>query len=312
MKITFENQEVNLPDFLIVGAAKSGTTSMYYHLEGSRNVLFPKEKESHFFTFYNNPPNFKSPSYLPTIVSDLHQYAGELNKVKSNQKIGDASTSYLYKHEVAIKNIKKIYGEKAKDIKIVIILRNPVERAWSQYWHNRKNFNEDLDFLEAIEEDAVKGRLANNWSFYYNYLDFGFYTKQIESFQKFFPNVKIYLQEDLKNSPKELMNDLSSFIGIPNFKIDTNRIYNPSGVPKNNLFGKLWELNVNAKPLKKAKKVLPKRIRKYFSNKIMERALIKQELDLVTRKKLIEIYSDDIDSLYDLLQRDEIKKWKDV
>ncbi|MBT8291917.1 MAG: sulfotransferase domain-containing protein [Eudoraea sp.] len=312
MKITFENQEVNLPDFLIVGAAKSGTTSMYYHLEGSKNVLFPKEKESHFFTFYNNPPNFQSPSYLPTIVSDLKQYAGELNKVKSNQKIGDASTSYLYKHEVAIKNIKNIYGEKAKDIKIIIILRNPVERAWSQYWHNRKNFNEDLDFLEAIDKETVKKRLENNWSFYYNYLDFGFYTKQIESFQKFFPNVKVYLQEDLKNSPKELMNDLSSFIGIPNFKIDTNRIYNPSGVPKNNLFGKLWEINVNVKSLKKVKKILPKRIRKYFSNKIMERALVKQELGLDARKKLIEIYSDEIDSLYDLLQREEIKNWKNA
>jgi len=312
MKIIFENKEVNLPDFFIVGAAKSGTTSLYYHLEGSRNILFPREKESHFFTFYNNPPNFQSPSYLPTIVSNLQEYAGDLKKVKNSQKIGDASTSYLYKHDIAIKNIKKIYGEKAKDIKIVIILRNPVERAWSQYWHNRKNFNEDLKFLEAIEEETVKRRLANKWSFYYNYLDFGFYTKQIESYQEFFPNVKIYLQEDLKNAPEELINDLSSFIGIPNLKIDTNRKYNPSGVPKNNIFGKLWEINVNAKSLKKAKKVLPQRLRKYFSNKIMERALVKQELDSDTKKKLIEIYSSEIDSLYNLLQRDEIKKWKNV
>ena len=312
MRVNVEGNEVNLPDFLIVGAAKSGTTSLYYHLERSKEIIFPTEKESHFFTFYNNPPNFQSPSYLPTIVTDLKEFTDDLKRAKPGQLIGDASTSYLYKHEIAIDNIRRLYGEKARDIKIVIILRNPVTRAWSQYWHNRKNFNEDLEFLEAIDEEIVKERLSKNWSFYYNYLDFGFYTKQIEAYQNAFSHVRVYLQEDLRKSPEGLIDDLSDYLGIRHFGIEANRVYNPSGVPKKNIFGKLWEINVNAKSLKKVKKILPLRMRKYFSNKIMERALVRQEMDADTRKRLVDVYASEIDSLEQLLQREEIKKWKNV
>src|SRR5690606_33576374 len=112
MRIEYRGELYDLPDFLIVGAAKSGTTFLHYTLGESKNIDFPLVKEPHFFSFFNSPPNFQSPEKLPTTVSDISKYS-QLFK-KGEGLIGDASPSSLYCHETAINNIYELYGEAAR------------------------------------------------------------------------------------------------------------------------------------------------------------------------------------------------------
>ncbi len=309
MKTTFQNKQINLPDFLLVGAAKSGTTSLYNYLNKNEKIFLSKEKEPHFFSFYNTPPNFNSPETLPTTITDIHTYTNLFKSAKQNQILGEASQSYLFLYKKVISNIKKIYGDKHKEIKIIIILRNPIERAWSQYWHFKKNFNEDLDFQTAISPTTLRQREKDNWNIFYNYIDFGFYTHQIKAYLESFNNVKIFLYEDLKNNPNELMKELSHFLKIDYNFIETNRKYNPSGEPKNNLYGKMWKLNAGSNHLKKLKKIIPLKLRKTISNHILENALTKKEMDSQTKNQLTKLYHDEINQLYHLLKRNEIKQW---
>jgi hypothetical protein len=294
---------------MLVGAAKSGTTSLYHYLGESDKIVFSKEKEPHFFSFYNNPPKFKSPETLPTVVSNLDQYNLFFSKAKKEQLLGEASQSYLYMNSTVISNMKEIYGEKYRDVKIIIVLRNPIERAWSQYWHFKKNFNEPEEFLDTISEETRTKRQKENWNIFYNYIDFGKYTNQVKAYQKNFKHVKVFLYEDLKENPSILMNELCQFLEIDAITINEARRYNPSGRPKNNLFGNLWKINTKLKILKPIKKLLPYTLRKRLSNQIMERALEIQKLDLETRGKLKEIYREEINNLYTLLKREEIKDW---
>ena len=310
MTVEYNTNTYNLPDFLIVGAAKSGTTSLYYNLSKSDEIHFSEVKEPHFFSFYGNKPNFKSPEKLSTVVHSIDSYSDFYKHVGKGQLLGDASPSYLYKHEETIKNLLEIYGDKAKDIKIIIVLRNPIERAWSQYWHFRKNFNEESEFLDAIKTQTIDQRMLDNWNVFYNYIDFGMYSTQIEAYKKVFKNVKIFLFEDLKNNPQNLMSELCSFLNIEEINIDENRKYNPSGLPKKNIYGNLWKTNSKLKSLKRIKNILPLKYRKKISNHVLERALEKQQLDGNSRTILSEIYSNEINKLYDMLKREEIKEWK--
>lgn len=308
MKIEYKSKIYNLPDFLIVGAAKSGTTFLHYTLGKSKSIDFPLVKEPHFFSFFNSPPNFRSPEKLPTTVSEISEYA-RLFKGKGIL-LGDASPSALYCHETAINNIFELYGEAAKKLKIILILRNPVDRAWSQYWHFRKNFNESDDFINVIKKETISSRLNDGWNIFYDYIGFGMYSEQVLAYYKNFDNVKVFLFEDLKNGPEKLINDICEYLEIDRLNVDNKRMYNPSGLPKNNTYGFLWKINTKFKTLKPLKKIIPYKWRKGISNRVLERALDKQKMPEDIRIKLIEVYSNEIDKLYEIIKRDEIKKWK--
>ncbi len=310
MKINYKGELVQMPDFIIVGAAKSGTTSLYEYLKSNKQIFFPNIKESHFFSFFNNNPNFISPENLPTVVSSIKKYSGLFDKAKKEQLLGDASQSYLYKHDTVINSIQEIYGEKARSIKIIIILRNPIERAWSQYWHFKKNFNEPLDFLAAANKDTINKRLQNNWNIFYDYIGFGMYSNQIKSFEANFDNVKVILYDDLKKSSEGVLNIICDFLGISflnNFPEKRN--FNPSGKPKMNLYGFLWKVNVSKKQIRPLKMILPSGLRKSLKNKLMEKALEKKFMDDNEENYLHSIYKEEIKLLFEHTKREEIKKW---
>lgn len=308
MQRVFQGKTVTLPDFLIVGAAKSGTTSIYYYLLNNPKVFFPKVKEPHFFSFYNNHPSFKSPETLPTTISSMEGYQ-KLFLGAKDTLVGEASQSYLYMFDEVISNLKEIYGEAYKKIKIVIVLRNPIDRAWSQYWHFRKNFNEDLEFLEAIKPEVIKERMDHNWNVFYDYLGFGHYHKQVKAYLAHFDHVEVLLYDDLKSDSNAFMTGLSNFLGLDHQEYTDNKIYNVSGEPKKNLFGYLWKVNSKNKMLKPLKAVLPYRFRKKLSNAILEKSLERQIMPMEVRDILAEYYKDEIVKLSKLLNDEKVLRW---
>ncbi len=225
------HKEIAKPGFLIVGAAKCGTTSLFHYLNEHPKIFIPEIKECRYFSQLGNDHQGLGAEYfVNTGISDENGYL-ELFKNQKDKLCGDISNDYLYYYERSIPNIKKLLGE---DVKIIIILRNPVDRAYSNYMHSVRDGWEDSSFEEAIIKEPL--RIQKNWAWPYHYVNVGRYFKQVKSYLDNFKNVKIYLFEDLKNK-QEFMNSLFSFLKLEPISYGKERKeYNISGYPKNKLF----------------------------------------------------------------------------
>jgi len=298
--------KMNTPDFLIVGAAKGGTTSLYYYLKQHPQVFFSAVKEPCFFCFAQNKPSYK---VADDVVLDFTEYKSLFNtKEKGDMVKGEATAIYLYMYENVINNLKK-YIPGYDDIRIVMILRNPADRAFSQYMMNVRDLVEPLTFEEAIEREEE--RKQQNWSTDFFYLDRGLYYKQVKAYLDEFKHVKIYFFEDLLNDSVGLMKDLCEFLQIdPYFKFSLEDRFNVSGRPKHK-----WINNMVLSPslLKRTiKAILPTDFRQRFfesaKNKIYAYNLQSEKLSADTRRRLIEYYRSDITDLQKLVGRD-LSKW---
>lgn len=186
-------------DIIIVGAQKAGTTSLKNYLGQHKDICTHKSVECSFFgieeEFYND-------------------YNNNFNKYFSsykNESIVLAKYAHLYGNE---KMIKRLY-EHNPDVKIIFILRNPVERAYSSYlmeknsgWMKRP-FNDIVDVIE-------KNKLGQYDVMYRLFIDLGIYVKHIQNLLKYFQqeNIWIYLFEDFKDRPLEIVNDICKKAGI--------------------------------------------------------------------------------------------------
>jgi len=308
MKVTTDSLGiVNLPDFFIVGAPKSGTTSLHYYLQGHPQIFMPEKKEPWFFSFMNNRPSFNSPDKFPGIIDNIDEYAQLYRAASPRQTCGDASPSYLYTHETSIKNFRRIYQdtEQYDQLKFIISLRNPIDRAWSQYWtFNRKNADTAM-FQDAVHPDTIKKRLEDNWQPFYDYIGFGMYHDQVKAYQDEFgkDRVKIFLFDDLKNDAGRICKEIFLFLGVdPDYLPDTNRIYNPSGKPKSEL---LKNLIISPNFLKRVlKKMIPKPRRQQLKHMAARKLMTKVEMPVAARTILKRQFEPEIHRLSRLLDLD--------
>lgn len=166
------SEESRLPDFLIVGAARSATTPLFYYLKNYGEIYMPARKEPWFFSYADNPPDYSSPGAYD-VVSRLEDYAALFKAARPDQIIGEASPSYLFTHDTAIRNIKNVYGGLYENLRIIIILRNPAERAYSHFMLHKRGYKEPLDFEKAIEPGTIAARRRDNWDIFYDYTGCG-------------------------------------------------------------------------------------------------------------------------------------------
>ncbi len=128
MKVVSDNQTLVLPDFLILGAMRSGTTSLYHYLKQHPEIFMPSLKEPHFFSYFGKPVS-PLPSYIRSARWNLEDYLTLFESAMNGQLIGEASVSYLYYYRETIENIKRVYRDNYSQLKCIAILRNPVERT---------------------------------------------------------------------------------------------------------------------------------------------------------------------------------------
>lgn len=185
-----------LPNFLIVGAAKSGTTSLYNYCTQHPEIFMSPVKEPYFFSFINIKPNFKGPYDQKTnekeIICDIKEYERLFENVNNERAIGECSNSYLY-----FRNTAKIIKRYIPHCKIIIILRNPVERAYSHYLQHVMLGHEDQTFEVALEKEEE--RKKNNWRWHYHYVGQGLYYCQVKRYLNQFGKDKIAIYIYLKN-----------------------------------------------------------------------------------------------------------------
>lgn len=290
---------MNKPNFLIVGAQKSGTTSLYSYLKQHPQIYMSPVKEPHFFvSHFLKLPYRGIGDHVTKIIKDFKKYEALFSDVRNETKIGEAIAIYLCHYRNAIPRIHAMLG----DIKIVIILRNPVDRAYSAYMHLIRDDREYLSFEDGLKEEAQ--RIACNWCDLWHYTSIGFYYQQVKAYLENFSQVKIFLFDDLKETPLALLKDLYNFLNVdssftPN---DLGIRYEVTGVPKYR-----FVYNILRKPniIKSAiKPFISEEKRMNIREKIIRCFVTKRpEMKPETRKFLIGVFKEDVLALQDLINR---------
>ena len=252
-------------DLFCVGSAKAGTTSLHRLLEKNGIISQTKYKEPHFFT--------NSKIIEKVLCDNIEEY--EKNFLESSKIWADFSTSYLY-CENAAQGIFE-YNPKAK---ILIILRDPIDKALSLYNHQIRSMKEDLSFIDALEVEG--NRINSGYPFGYHYARGGLYSGQVQKYVEQFPieNILVLSFDDLTCKIDKVLEKLSLFLGQEINYTELPR-ENKTGTPRSKLLQRLIEKDFPLKPL--AKRVMGGKLKRYIrkvntGNKIKA---TKEELDFL-------------------------------
>lgn len=220
------------PDFVLIGAAKSGTSALYHFLRQHPGIFMSANKEPNYFALQSQPVMFTGPgdvSINSRSVTKQQEYQALFAQKKPGQLSGEASTLYLY-DERAPMNLRR----QRPEARLIAILRNPVERAFSSFLHTRRDKREPLtDFSAALI--AEPARIEAGWSHLWHYQRAGHYAEQVERYLHYFPREQLLflLYDDLLLNPDEVLDQLLAFLGLSNCReIDTSRRYNASGTAR--------------------------------------------------------------------------------
>ncbi len=288
----------HLPNFMIVGAPKAGTTSLYHYLSEHPDVFMSEPKEVNFFS--REEIEAQGLYYSDFKAKTWDDYQRLFDGVTTEKAVGEGSVSYLFYPDTPQKIKAAI-----PDVKIIILLRNPVERAFSHYLMDYRMGLVDLPFEDVVLHQAGGKKSA---LLYQQYVELGLYYEQVKRYVDTFGSaqVKIYFQDDLRHKGEKVVEDLYAFLGIDvALKPDLSQEYNTFTMPKNGLMKALYasgsmRLMIN--------KILPQTIKDKLKDIAFEQKK-KPELSEETKKHLQAIYHDDIGSLEVLLAKD-LSAWK--
>jgi hypothetical protein len=295
---------VTLPNFLIIGAAKSGTTSLYYYLKQHPQIYMSPVKEPSFFAFEGTKPEFYGPWKRwasHNAVTDIDSYRALFRGVADEMAIGEASPIYLV-HPRAPERIKHYIP----DAKLIGILRNPVDRAYSAHLMRVLYTGESLDFLQVVRQR--RGIRGPQWP-KQPIIDVGFYYAHLKRYFDMFDRaqIRVYLHEALRTVPLSVLQDIARFLGVDDsFVPDLSVQHMAGGVPRSPLWGAVLIVLDRAKRMLRLfiPASLQQRGVNYF-NHLRRRGLAKApRLEPAVRRELLQVYKEDILKLQDLIQCD--------
>lgn len=286
-----------LPNFFIVGAAKSGTTSMYRYLEQHPDVYMPSFKEPHWFARVE-----PSSELIVHSVTSEAEYLGLFEGWDGERAIGEASPSYLW--DVAAPGRIK---QEVPDAKIIVLLREPVSRAFSHYLMDVREGMEARPFLRALQEDYAIHK--KGWGISHLYVELGMYCEQISRYLDRFgrESVLVLFFEEVFADPdstfyalERTLNFLGVYPTVPN-GVDLQRRYNPHAVPR----GRFSRFMLRALAIRSmARRFLPERSKQLLREKVLLRQAEKPEADPQAIEFLRHIYAHETACLESVLGRE--------
>ena len=307
-----------LPNFFLAGAPKAGTTALYRYLDQHPGIYMSPIKEPNFFAdelrlenfapWFRKQAELRLPAQTEYLrgqvaekfsggpISEWSDYLKLFQCVTNETAIGEASVSYLWS-ETASRNI----AARFPDAKILLILRNPMERAFSQYVHMLNFAEAPITFREYVDTallstDTRIGEL-------YPFLRFGLYYEQVKRYLSLFSEsqLQIHFYEDFTRDPMSVLKSTFRFLSVdPDFEPDLSLRHMEAKVPRSffvkNALKRLgiWD---------HVRRNLPSGLRGHLRNAAFRprEALTLHPAD---RARLVDYYRDDILNLSKLLGRD--------
>ncbi|MFP5269326.1 sulfotransferase domain-containing protein [Coleofasciculus sp.] len=265
------------PTFIVIGAHKAATTSLHYYLQRHPEVyLIP-----------NKGTDILAKRHISSL-DDAGEYLAQYEDARSEIALGEVSSVYLHGEGIPAR-IKRLFP----NVKLIAILRNPVERAYSHALFNEKMVTKDN--IESIQLSILESKELLKPGYYYKYLKTYF-----ELFDR--GQIKLMLYDDLATKKNDFFKEILSFIGVnPNFELSANRRYHKSKLSRQGIILNVVEViraNSNIKPYLKffLTPIFPQ-IKRFVAQKTeMPVPPLSEEV----RRKLIEIYRHDIVQLQEL------------
>ena len=290
------------PNFFIVGAARAGTTSLWMYLEEHPDIYLPQAIEH------------KEPAYFCNIYGyrDFEKYLRLFSPAAGYQAIGEASTAYLTSPESA-RWIRSAYPE----ARIIILLRNPVERAYSLYrWMIQEGYEWIAPFEAALAVEESRSSdiyfKYHNPQYYYNYLYYssGCYAEQVRRYLSIFPtsHVLVILLDDLQNSPKETLRQVYELLDVDTSFPRNFNVHNNSKVPLTVRAQFTMKQNTKSRLRRRAFRYLSSSARSALRSGMTLNLFLggfrHTQLDEATRDGLKLRYRDDVNATSSLIDRD--------
>lgn len=294
---------MNLPNFLLIGVQKSGTTSVYNYLNQHPQIFLSPLKETNFLERDWASLEASAKRYPHESCYSLEHYQQLFADVADEAAIGEASPNYLFHYKTAIPEIKKL----VPDAKLLVMLRNPVQRAYSDYLMHVRDSLSELSLEEHLEKRPNTSHTLLK----------GKYGHQLTEWFQAFPReqFKILFYEDLCQDAQKFTAEIYEFLNVDtSFETDTRKRAQGAQVPKNNIVNRLLKTENPVRQMASTalRQVASPEVRKKFRDQLIQ--LNSQSgksacpLSPETKQALIEYYRSDVEQLQALLDRD-LSSW---
>lgn len=282
-----------LPNFMIAGVPKAGTTSLSYYLQQHPDVYLSPEKEPRYFLVDPDNSHSQDPTEPTVAIRTMAQYTALFDGVTTEKAIGEATPFYM-NSPVAIRRI----SQTLPNVKLIFSLRDPVARAYSAYWYNVRSGKIDSPVEEVLTESSnyvMGGR-------YYHYL-----SKWYEIFDP--EQIKVLLFDDLQADSLQVCREVFRFLGVDDEFVPDLTIRNMGGVPKNRALDGLYRSVKSSRVAKILQSRVPVRFRNMLVNLQVNNLEKPSTIPDEVSRRLLAYFHEDITQLEALIRRD-LSAWK--
>jgi hypothetical protein len=284
------------PNFFIVGTQKAATTSLYFYLKDIPGVYMSPIKEPHYFA----PHAIQSTAI--DVIRDKKEYLRLFEKASGYIAVGEATPIYLWDPDAS-----KLIHQTVPHARIIMILRDPIERAYSNYLMRMKYSGRKSSFYDELMRDYKSQEKLFPRS--QLYIEFGMYYEQVKRYFDIFGRnqVKVIIFEEFIQHPEQYVNEVLAFLGVNYTVRAINEQYNPFSVPRSSLSVSIFAFFrwLRARNIKfyKILTLLPDAVVEGAPEKILFKRTQKPKIEPKAFKFLQETYHDDVLRLESLLGR---------
>lgn len=288
------------PDFLVLGAYKSGTTALHHYLRAHPDIFIPERKEPNYFAFADVVEPFEDPAGHTSIRSST-DYERLFAGARANQKLGEVSPAYL-----TIPSACTRIRQMAPEARLIALLRNPIDRAYSDYlMYRRRGEEHEEHFLDALRQQSERRRSLDPTA---HYITTGLYFAQLSPYFEAFDRSQllVVLHEEFSEDRDRVLRDLFAFIGVsPEVRIAEQEASNVSGVPKSLPLRLAYGFRNRFRD--QLRPIVPSSVKRRLDASL-ERRLTREPMDAEARAWLRDVYRNDVEQLAELINRD-LSSW---
>lgn len=290
-----------LPDFIVIGAGRCGTTSLHHCLKQHPDVyMCPNKSPNHFVSHVEQPPR-EGPRVRAMArqwVADRREYEKLFDGARGEKVRGEVSPVYMQATCVP----DAIY-EACPNAKLIAVLRNPIDRAYAHFLGRRRDGLESRYDFSAVVDTELSEPLPEEVAFG-SYVGCGRYHHFLRPYYERFPTerIKVFLFDSVRNDLAGLMTEIYEFLGVdPGFAPDTSYRHNRSGEIENSIARHIWTRTAALRTM--LRPLWPEFVRDSV-HPLRSVTLVKPQLDPAVRARLIPVLRDDVNQLESLIERD--------